>query len=368
MPDAAHSAAPPAMPPAAHLAAGALRSAPGTRQRAEELTALAFRWRHDDTRRALGLAREALALAETLGDPAVRAWALLRVAVCELILVDAQRIFEDRTLESLALMREIGDLRGEREALSLLANIAQQRGDMDTALAHYRTCTRLARDLADRSAEAATLNNLGNLLLELARTGEALECLRQSLQIALTEGHLISIAHAHVNLGGVFLALDDPGAAVEHFEQAFARVTRTDNRALECSTLTGLAQASALQGAPDEALELLRHAAALALRTGNVGDMARVSLAQAAVEQGRGRHGAAEPYLHAAITALERKGEHLPLADALLRMAHSQWQLGQQVQALEMSARAEALAQSAGHAALQDAAQRLSNEIRRRAA
>jgi hypothetical protein len=84
------------------------RSAPGTRERAIELTAQAYRWRHDDTRRALAIAREAQVLAEALDDPPVRAWALLRVAVCELILVDDLRACEDRTRESLALMREIG--------------------------------------------------------------------------------------------------------------------------------------------------------------------------------------------------------------------------------------------------------------------
>jgi tetratricopeptide (TPR) repeat protein len=356
------------MPAAANFSVDALRSPPGTRERSLELTALAHRCRHDDTRLALGLAREALGLADALDDRAARAWALLRVAVCELMLVDAQRIYEERTRQSLALMRELGDWPGEREALSLLGDVLALRGDAEGAMAHFRSSAALARAHDDRTGEALALNNLGHLLLELARTGEALDCLRQSLQIALTEGDHAGIAYAHVNLGAVFLALDDPSAAVEHFEQAFARVTRTEDRALECSTLTRLAQARALQGAPEEAQELLRHALALARRTGNVGDMARVCLTQAAVEQGRGRHAAAEAYLHAALSSLERKGEHLALADALLRLAHSQWQLGQATPALEAAARAAELAQAVGHASLTEAAHRMSAEIRRRAA
>jgi tetratricopeptide (TPR) repeat protein len=353
---------------AANLSTDALHSPPGTRERSLELTALAYRCRHDDTRRALGLAREALSLADALGDRPARAWALLRVAVCELIVVDAQHIYEDRTRESLALMRELGDYQGERDALSLLGDALALRGDVDGAVLHYRAGVALCRRHGDREGEARALNNLGKLLLELARTGEALDCLRQSLQLALTDGDHGSIAYAHVNLGAVFLALDDPAAAVEHFEQAFVRVTRTENRALECSTLTRLAQARALQGALDEAHDLLRHAQGLARRTGNVGDLARVSLAQAAVEQGRGRHATAEAYLHAALSSLERKGEHLAVADALLRLAHSQWQLGQAAQALEAAARAESLAQAVGHAPLREAAQRMTAEIRRQAA
>ena len=44
----------------------ALHSAPDSPARVDELNALAYRWRHDDTRRALAFARQALALAEQL--------------------------------------------------------------------------------------------------------------------------------------------------------------------------------------------------------------------------------------------------------------------------------------------------------------
>ena len=341
-----------------------LRSAPRSPARIDELNALAHRWRHDDTRRALGFARQALALAEQLEVARGQAWALLRVALCEYILGEPGRVYEARLGQAIAMMRELADRPGEAEAMNLLANVLSSRGEHEAALALHTRCLEQRRALVHPEGVAMSLNNMGTELLKLARTGEALACLRESLQIALTHTDLRGIAYAHVNLGHVYLALDDPATAVEHFEQAFARVARTDDRALECTALTGLARARALQGASDAALELLLHAQALALRTGNVGDQAQVNLAQAAVEQGRGRHAAAAAHLHAALGSAQRAQEHALVAEVLLRLADSQWRLGQAEVALGGAERALSLALGAGQATLAQAARQLACGIR----
>lgn len=343
----------------------ALDSAPDSPARIDELNALAHRWRHDDTRRALGFARQALALAERQRHPRGQAWALLRVALCEYILADPQRQYEHRLGQAIALMRELADRPGEAEAMNLLANILGTRGEHEAELALHRQCRDLRRAIGDRTGMAGSLNNMSHALCRLARTGEALECLRESLQIALDEADLRAIAYAHVSLGLVYIELDDAGTATEHFEQAFARVARTDDRALECTALTGLARARALQGGHDEALRLLAHAQTLARRTGNVGDQAQVNLAQAAVEQGRGRHGAAEAHLHAALGALQRTESPALEAEVQVRLAHSQWRQGQAEAALARLDRALALAAATGQAQVAAAAQRLVGEIRR---
>ena len=345
----------------------ALHSAPDSPARVDELNALAYRWRHDDTRRALGFARQALVLAEQLAYPAGRAWALLRVALCEYVLADAARQYENRLGQAIALMRELRDQPGEAEAMNLLANILGSRGEHEAALTLHGRCLALRRAIGHHVGVATSLNNMGLELRKLARTGEALDCLRESLQLALAQGDLRSMAYAHVNLGFVYLELDDPGTAVEHFEQAFARVARTEDRALECSALTGLARARALQGAHDAALELLQHAQALALRTGNVGDQTRVSLAQAAVEQGRGRHASASAHLHAALASLQRTDERALVAEVQVRLANSLWRLGDADAAQAQLASAVQVAQASGQALLVDSAQRLLAEIRRAA-
>jgi hypothetical protein len=61
------------------------------RAQVDALIDAAFRGRHEDSRRSLATARQALALAEQADYGRGRAWALLRVALCEWIVADADR-------------------------------------------------------------------------------------------------------------------------------------------------------------------------------------------------------------------------------------------------------------------------------------
>lgn len=332
--------------------------------RVDELLGLAYRNRHDDTRRALGFARQACDMADRLGYASGRAWARLRMALCEYILADTSRLYEQRLGEAISMMRDLGDRAGEAEAMNLLAGILNTRGEHAAALDLYTRCGQVRESLGDLAGQAAALNNLGLTLRMLSRTGEALDCLRRSLVIAQAQADTLRIAYAHLNLGSVFLDLDDSGTATEHLQQAFASVARTEDRALECSILIGLARAQALRGAHDTALGLLQHAQALALRTGNVSDQAHVALAQAAVEQGRGGHAAAEAHLHATLASLHRADERVLEADVLVRLAHSLWQLGQVEAALLRLERAQALALATGQALVAESAHRLAAQIR----
>lgn len=318
----------------------------------DALVDAAHRWRHDDARRALSMARQALVIAEQAGYARGRAWALLRVALCELIVADPPRRYEQRLGESIALMRELADRAGEAEAMNLLAHLLGARGELAAAVALDRRCAALRRDSGDAAGQAGSLNNLGLNLLAQGRSDEALDCLLESLQLSTQAGDERGMAYAHAGLGALYVSLEQPAAAIGHYELAFAHVARTDDRALECTALTGLARARSLQGAHDAALALLQHAQALARRTGNVGDHARVNLALAMVEQARGRPAAAEPHLHAALRLLERAGDCSLEAEVRLQLAIGLWSAGRAPEALEALAQARAVAQSAQRPAL----------------
>lgn len=285
---------------------------PVAQLRVRELVALAYRWRHDDSRRALAFAQQALVLASSTDDAAGRAWALLRLAVCELILAEPGA--EGHVREAIEGLVALGDREGEAEALNLLANIRGTQGAGDESIALHERCFALREACGDVDGAAGSLNNLGIALQEAGRLGEALLALQESLALAQSIGDPRGIAYARVNLGNLHLAQQLVPLAVEQFEQAFAHVTRTEDRALECSALTGLGQARTHQGRHDEARGLLKHAQTLARRTGNLGDQARVRIALADLEEAQGRLDAAEALLLAALPALQRGGER-PLED-----------------------------------------------------
>jgi tetratricopeptide (TPR) repeat protein len=318
----------------------------------DALIAAAHRWRHDDTRRALSMAHQALTIAEQIDYARGRAWAQLRVALCELIVADPARRYEQRLGESIALMRELADRAGEAEAMNLLAHLLGARGELAAAATLDRRCAALRRDIGDVAGQAGSLNNLGLNLLAQGCSDEALDCLLESLQLSTLVGDVRGMAYAHAGLGALYVSLEQAAAAVGHYELAFAHVARTDDRALECTALTGLARARSLQGAHDASLGLLQHAQTLAQRTGNVGDHARVNVALATVEQARGHPAAAEPHLHAALRLLERAGDCGLEAEVRLQLAISLWSAGRVPDALEALARARALAQATERPAL----------------
>lgn len=246
----------------------------------EALLAQARRWRHDDTRRARGFAQQALAMAERLGDERSRAWALLRLALCGYMLGEPDGTHDRRLGEAIGLMRAHGDAAGEAEAMNLLASMLDDGGESEQSLALHARCLALHRGLGHLPGVSASLNNRGTVLRRLGRRDEARACLEESLAVAQQCAQDDAAAYAQLNLGQLELDAGALAPALRHLERAYAAVSRTDDRALECSVLLALARARRMAGQPAVAAELLEHAAALARRTGNVGDQAEVQRAR----------------------------------------------------------------------------------------
>jgi tetratricopeptide (TPR) repeat protein len=339
--------------------------ADGCQAQVDALIDAAWRARHDDSRRALATARQALALAERTGYVRGRAWALLRVAVCELIVADPARACEQRLADSAVLMRELQDVAGEAEVMNLQAHLLGARGELSAAIALDRRCLALRRTLGDLAGQAGSLNNLAGKLLSQGCSDEALACLQDSLRLAGAAGDGPGTAYAHCGLGWLYLRLEQPAAAIGHFEAAFAHVARTADRALECTALTGLARALSLQGRHDDALTMLQHARALARRTGNAADTAGVHLALAVVHQGRGRHVAPAPHLHAALRVLRRTDDRALEAEVHLVLAIQRLAEGEPLQARAQIERLREAARHIGSPALLAQADWLALEVER---
>ncbi|RVT52529.1 hypothetical protein [Rubrivivax albus] len=209
----------------------------------EPLIVNAWRLRHDDTRQARGMALQALAVAQTRADDRGKAWAALRLTVCNQVMAVEPEAELPRLHECVTAMRALGGGACLRRGCAVPGSIGRQR-------AGHRLRSR--------------------------RTG-------------LTE----------------LLAGDVP-TAVRHLELCFAAAVRTEDRALECTALTRLAQARLLLGEVDQARELLGHAQAMARRTGNVRDAGRVCLVWGLLERACGRADRAEVHFEAAMHEARR--------------------------------------------------------------
>jgi len=275
----------------------------------------AHRIRHDDTRSALALCAVALDISLRIDYQRGIGYSLLRGSLCHFILQDGDDDHLAMLQRAIALLRGLGDQRGEAEALNLLGNI-----------------------------EAGSLNNIALVYRDLAQPAEALKYLFMGQEVAEASGDARSVAYAMANIGAVLGDLGDRAHAVDYLQRALALAAHTDDRALESSTLTSLGRLLVAMGQVEEAEARLDRALALAHRTGNLEDKSEAMLGQALVRQARGEHERADHLLRECLALVRRAGDRAREAAILLALGDSRWRQGDTATAVKLLDGALALA------------------------
>lgn len=299
-----------------------------TPQDVDAWLAQAHACRHANVRRSHALVRRAYDAARRIDYQRGVAYGLLRLALCEHMLREDPDRVEQRLQQATALMRALGDLAGEAEALNLQASVLSNQARHDAALQRFQAALELRCTLDDREGQAITLNNIGLTLRRQGRLTEALESLLTGLALAQSIDAAIPCAYAEVNIAAVLADLGDMQGAVEHYRRCLDHVGPTEDRALECTALTGLAEALAAAGQRREAVACLQAAHALAEQTGNVGDRTRLQLAWGRVLLEMDDVDAAARWLQSALEALRRDGDLEIEPDTMRLVAHAQLRSG----------------------------------------
>ena len=108
-------------------------------------------------------------------------WATWALAYADL--GDARRAIEFYE-QALAIAREIGDRRGEGNALGNLGIAYADLGETRRAIEFYEQRLAIAREIGDRRGEGNALGNLGIAYADLGETRRAIEFYEQALAIA----------------------------------------------------------------------------------------------------------------------------------------------------------------------------------------
>jgi predicted ATPase/class 3 adenylate cyclase len=161
----------------------------------------------------------------------LRARALHGLAALMLMQIQLERA-EDLEVESLALWRELGDIRGTAESLNLLAAIVVER-DPERARACFGEALDLARGVDDQRLIATVAGNLGTFAYTQGDHAGAEAALTESLTIRLERGDRIGVAHCYENLG--FSAL-----AERRYERAAGFLRQALRLFWECGVETGM--------------------------------------------------------------------------------------------------------------------------------
>jgi len=121
---------------------------------------------------------------------------------------------------ALEIQRAEGHRQGEGATLGNIAQLQHQQGMIPEALESYLGALTVAREVGNRRSEGLDLCNLALLLRETGRESEALEHIRQSLSINRELGNRRVEGVTLGNLGDVLFAQGDLAAAEAHLQQA----------------------------------------------------------------------------------------------------------------------------------------------------
>jgi DNA-binding SARP family transcriptional activator/Tfp pilus assembly protein PilF len=216
----------------------------------------------------------ALASARAIGDRRAEALVMnnLGTAFTRQGMDEAAECFE----QALAIRREIGDLLGEAQSATNMADNYVQLKRFDEALELLNRVLEIRRQAATPYGEGVTLNNLGETFLALGRFDEAVDRLTQARQIFHDIEEIRGEGYALANLGGAYLALGHTADAIGVLERALELRQASGERFDEAHTLRDLGRAYQLAGQDDRAADCLRQAAATFTDLGNLAQAAAI--------------------------------------------------------------------------------------------
>jgi predicted ATPase/DNA-binding SARP family transcriptional activator len=213
----------------------------------------------DDYARARALHEESLALRRELGDMrgiAISLNNLGNVAEVQGDYTRARALLE----ESLALDRQLGDIWGLAGSLSNLGRVAQVQGDYAWARTLQEESLALRRDLGDRRGIAYSLINLGRVVQLQGDYAQARALQEQSLALFRELDDRRNIAYSLSSLGNVACDQGDCARATRLHEESLTMHRELGDKEGIATNLEGMARAAT---APCAAPEILARASRL---------------------------------------------------------------------------------------------------------
>ncbi len=219
--------------------------------------------------------REALALAEEVGTPQLRAIVLQNLGgtFVNLHQVDLGRDYYFRSLEQ---SRLANDETGQATALESLG-ILYRDSDRQKALSLWTQALTLHRKKGDKRAEGRVLYRAAALKATQGDEAQALADFGASMAILKGVGDTREIALAARSLASVYLDSGEPLKAVAYAEQALTAFRAIGDRLAQAGAQRILAEARRALGEPREALRLALDSLALAeaVRSGVASEQVR---------------------------------------------------------------------------------------------
>ncbi|HEY9888109.1 MAG TPA: CHAT domain-containing tetratricopeptide repeat protein, partial [Candidatus Obscuribacterales bacterium] len=210
---------------------------------------------------AIAASEASVALAQTLGLPALEAQALGNLGIAY---QSSGRYAAAVATYQAALA--LTDAPGVTAAQlhGLLGNAYESLGDYPSAIAAQTTSLELATAMAAPALAVTAHINLGGLYSVQGDYATAIAWYEAGIALARHHQFWDSAAYGLNNLGGTYQQLGQPAAAIDQFQASLTLATQTGDRALQATVLTNLGVAQEDQGDWAAALESHRQSVAIA--------------------------------------------------------------------------------------------------------
>lgn len=156
-------------------------------------------YRQGDQQRAQQTWEAALDAAQTLHLPRLEAETLLSLG--DLLMYQADPQGQRYCQQALGLFQQLGDRRGEANAINNLGVAASLRNEWRNATALFEQALQIYRQLGDAMYEGRMLNNLALVHTTLGEHGAAERCLTEALRLTRATGYRSGEANVLLNLG-----------------------------------------------------------------------------------------------------------------------------------------------------------------------
>jgi tetratricopeptide (TPR) repeat protein len=272
----------------------------------------------------LRVLEEATALADGLGDPALRARVHALRAGSDWYAGDYQRAEAEARL-GLELARAGGDRKWEATCHHTLGAVAYRRGDLERAAAEFRDALRVRREVGDRRGEASSLQSLGLVMQDTGEEAQSLPTMEEALRIWHEVGERRGEAAVRMNIGAHLVDLARYEEGLRYLEQSIAGHRETGALLSEATALANLGNAHEILGRIDDATDAWGRALELFVDLGNPNGELAVRTMLGAALGAYGRHEEALKHLLAAVdlaTRLEARPKRARAHRELGRLLH----------------------------------------------
>ncbi len=305
-----------------NMIAAIVAAGPAHREAAWRLTDQ-LRWHLDFTApyaEWLPVTEAALAHARADGSPLGQAVAHLSRATVHL----ARSRYADALGDfgrALDFAREGGWAEGQTSALSNLAHVAFETGQLDLAARYSIEALAIDTQIGRVAGQLARLANLGNIRLQQGRLDEAIAYCQQVIELENTIGEWHGQGTAHGCLGEAHLLLGRNEDALTYLSAALSTHRRLRARGNEADTLRLLAAAHGANGSVDDAQTLATEALRIARELDDRWVEAHALITQAELDLRTGDADLAEAHLRQVLAQARGDGARHAEAQALIGLA-----------------------------------------------